>query len=213
MMASAQEDPRKAGTIWTLGPHDPLADVQLLLPPHIRRVESADLPALETAMGQSGEARRRLEGERQAYAAWVDGELAGYGWVSFEEEYIGELRLRLRLRPQEAYLWDCVTLPPYRRQHLYSALLAHAAADLRQAGIERIWIGADRDNLPSQGGIALAGFQHVADLGIKRVLAMRLVWVEGLAGVPEHLVAEARRAFLGERDQVWEAAGAGSLLG
>jgi hypothetical protein len=30
-----------------------------------------------------------------------------------------------------------------------------------------------------------------------------MVWVKGLPGVPESLVAEARRVFLNERDQVW----------
>ena len=209
MMASAREDPRKAGTIWTLGPLDPLPAIRPLLPAHIRRLGNGarELHALEAAMNTPGEAQRRLANGRRAYIAWVGGQLAAYGWVSFDEEYIGELRLRIRLEPGEAYIWDCATLPAYRRQRLYSALLSYAAADLRNEGIGRIWIGANYDNLPSQKGIALAGFQPVADLGIERVVAMRLVWVEGLPGAPAELVTAARRAFLGERDRVWEAAG------
>jgi len=32
---------------------------------------------------------------------------------------------------------------------------------------------------------------------------MRLVWAQGAPGVPEELVAEARRVFLGDRERVW----------
>jgi hypothetical protein len=58
----------------------------------------------------------------------------------------------------------------------------------------------------SQRGIARAGFRYVADLLIVRVLAMRSVWEQGQPDVPESLVAEARRAYLNNRDKVWLAA-------
>ncbi len=146
---------------------------------------------------------RRLASGRRCYAAWVGEQLAAYGWVSFGEEHVGELNLRLRMLPGEAYIWDCVTLPDFRRNGLYSALLGYISAQLRREGLRRIWIGADLANLPSQRGIARAGFCHVADLLIERVLAMRLAWVQGRPGVPESLVAEARRVFLDDRDRAW----------
>ncbi|HSM70375.1 MAG TPA: hypothetical protein VK851_02435, partial [Anaerolineales bacterium] len=93
--------------------------------------------------------------------------------------------------------------PDFRRKGLYSALLVYILNELRAKNISRAWIGADLDNIASQKGIARAGFRHVADLVIERVLAMRQVWVVGLPGVPETIVAEARRAFLNDRDKVW----------
>lgn len=63
--------------------------------------------------------------------------------------------------------------------------------------------GADLDNTASQRGIARAGFHYIADLVIERVLALRLAWVQGRPNVPDHLVTEARRAFLDNRDKVW----------
>jgi len=123
--------------------------------------------------------------------------------VSPDEEYIDELSLRIKLVPGEAYIWDCATVPAFRHRHLYSALLVFIVGELRTEGLCRVWIGADQDNEASQRGIANAGFQHVADLGISRVLAMRMVWVQGRSGVPDHILAEARRAFLEDRDKVW----------
>jgi GNAT superfamily N-acetyltransferase len=205
MMVSADNDPRRAGTIWALNLDEPISPLAARIPAAFRRLESGSLLAQSANLyGETAtEFGRRLAAGKRSYAAWVAGELAAYGWVSFGEEFVGELNLRLRLLPGEAYIWDCVTLPAFRRNGLYSALLGYIAAQLRQEGLRRVWIGADLDNLPSRSGIARAGFCHVADLLIERVLAMRLAWVQGRPGVPERLVAEARRVFLDNRDQIW----------
>ncbi len=205
MMASADSDPRRSGTIWMVDLDEPSPVIAPLLPATFCRVGPEAASALVAAGGKDGSAEilKRFENGRRCYAAWVEGKLAAYGWVSPDEEYIGELSLRLRLVPGEAYIWDCVTVPAFRRQHLYSALLVYINKVLRAEGLCRVWIGADQDNLASQRGIANAGFHHVADLVISRVLALRLVWVQGEPGVPAPIIAEARRAFLDDRDKVW----------
>jgi hypothetical protein len=133
----------------------------------------------------------------------VEEKIASYGWVSFHEEFVGELHLRLKLRSSEAYVWDCATLPAFRGNYLYSILLTYILEDLRAERLRHAWIGTDLDNVVSQRGIARAGFQCVADLVIERVLALRQVWVQGRPDVPENLVADARRVFLNDRDSVW----------
>jgi GNAT superfamily N-acetyltransferase len=205
MMVSAENDPRRAGTIWALDLDEPVQPAAARVAASFRRLGTNATPASSAVLDREAlaEFNRRLASGRRCYAAWVGGQLASYGWVSFGEEHVGELNLRLRMLPGEAYIWDCVTLPAFRRNGLYSALLGYISAQLRQEGLRRIWIGADLDNLPSQHGIARAGFCHVADLLIERVLAMRLAWVQGRPGVPASLVAEARRVFLDNRDRVW----------
>lgn len=208
MMVSAENDPRKAGTIWSQNLADPSPEIRPQIPARFSRLTPESIPTLAAAMGASVgmEFMRRLETGRRCYVAYVHGELAAYGWVSFEEEFVGELRLRLKLLPGEAYIWDCVTLPAYRQKHFYSALLVYILGELRSEQLCRAWIGANLDNTASQLGIARAGFQRVGDLLIQRVLALRLVWVQGRPDVPDSLVAEARRVFLGNRDQVWMSA-------
>ena len=184
---------------------EPARAVQPLVPATIRRVGPNLVSALASTMGRdaSAELLNRFACGRRCYAAWVGDMLASYGWVSFEEEYIGELNLRIRLCPGEAYIWDCATISSFRRNRLYSALLVHIIGELHAEGYDRAWIGADLNNIASQRGIARAGFHHVADLVVARVLAMRQVWVQGMPDVPEHIVAAARRAFLHDRDKVW----------
>ena len=210
---SAENDPPPAGTIWMLNLDEPVPAVTLLIPATFRRVGADLLPALVSAMDgvSSAGLLKRFDNGRRCYAAWVEDQIAAYGWVSFEDEYIGELNLRVRLLPGEVYIWDCATIPAFRRNHLYSALLGYIIEELRTEGLCRAWIGADFDNKPSQQGMARAGFHHIADLIITRVPAIRQVWVQGQPGVPEPMVAEARRAFLNDRDKIWKTVNSSSV--
>jgi acetyltransferase (GNAT) family protein len=206
MMVSAENDPRRAGTIWMLDLDEPAPAIQVLIPATFCRIGPELLPALIATTGRDtwAELLTRFETGRRCYTAWVGDQLVAYGWVSFDDEHIGELNLRIRLLPGEVYIWDCGTIPAFRRNHLYSGLLGYMLAQLRLEGLCRAWIGADMDNSPSQQGIARAGFHHVADLVLARVLTLRQVWVQGQPGIPAHIVAEARRAFLNDRDRVWK---------
>ena len=204
MMVSAENDPRRAGTIWVLNLDEPVPAVAPLILASFRRVEASHVSSLSSTMGMSPEELlQRFETGRRCYAAWVEDQIAAYGWVSLTDEHIGELNLRIRLLPGEVYIWDCATVPQFRRNHLYSALLSHIITELHAERFCRAWIGADMENKPSQQGIARAGFHHVADLVVARVVAMRQVWAQGLPGVPEHIVAEARRVFLDNREKIW----------
>lgn len=204
-MVSAENDPRRHGTIWMLNLDQEISPVIPGVHADFRRITPDLAPALASSTDSLTltEITRRLESGRHCYAAWMDGQIVAYGWVSFEDEDIGELNLRIKLLQGEAYIWDCATLPAFRGKLLYSSLLTYILSELRLQNLCRVWIGADLANLPSQKGIARAGFCHVADLVIERVLAMRQVWVTGLPDVPESIVAAARRAFLNDRDKVW----------
>jgi len=205
MLAFAENDPRRAGTIWALNVDAPLPVVTPSVAATFRRVGPESILPLEAALGHEAAAEMlaRFAAGRFCYAAWVEGRVASYGWVSFDEELVGELNLRLRLLPGEAYIWDCVTAQPFRQHGLYTSLLGHIVTELRALPVCRAWIGANLENVPSQRGIARAGFRHVADLLVARVLTLRQVWVQGSPEAPENLVSEGRRAFLGNRDKVW----------
>lgn len=140
---------------------------------------------------------QRLSMGRQCYIARVAGKIASYGWISFDEEGIGELGLSMHLREGEAYIWNCATLPEYRGQRLYPALLFHMLGELKSAGFQRIWIGTDADNLPSQSGVALVGCQPVLEI----IQAEDGAFLSrGRPGVPLQDVLDADYALFGNRD-------------
>ncbi len=156
-----------------------------------------DAEALARAMGVAGttETQRRFESGRRCFVALVDGAIATYGWVSHGVESIGELERSFRMAPDEAYIWDCATLPPYRGQHLYRALLDYIATTLCRDGTRRIWIGASLDNTSSIRGFAAAGFQPVLTLTYLRLLGIGRVWMAGDTAASPALVARARECL------------------
>lgn len=191
------------GTLWAM---DLAARAPLSVVPQVAvtfgEVSGEDTAALATAMGlpDAGEVEQRFAAGSQCFAAWVEGKLAAYGWVSRGAERIGELERSLLMRPDEAYIWDCATLPPYRRQGLYSALLGNIATSLRDQGIRRVWIGASLGNRPSIQGFVAAGFQPAIRLTYMRVLMARGVWVRDEPDAPPGLAADARRALVESRN-------------
>jgi ribosomal protein S18 acetylase RimI-like enzyme len=199
-MVAAETQNSQSGTIWTLNLDEATPLITPLVPAAFTRLGREFAPALAEAMGNGAleEVYQRLETGRSCYAAWVEGQIAAYGWVSFDEEFIGELGLHLKLLPGEAYIWDCATLPAFRQKRLFSALLSYLLQALRLGPLCRLWIGADLDNTPSQRGIDRAGFHRVADLGVRHVSGQREIWVRGYPSVPETLVAEACRVYLGD---------------
>ncbi len=207
MTPASESEPQLAGTFWALNLEAPLlADLKPRLTAAFARVGVEATSVLAQAMGLDSPAPvlERFAGQRRCYVAWVDGTLAAYGWVTLDEEGIGELGLRLRLAPGEAYIWDCATLPSYRGQRLYPALLRHISRELQAEGFRLVLIGADSDNLASQKGMVLAGFQPVADMFRTAAPSRKPMWLRGRPGVPEPLVEGIRQAlFDTEGRRLW----------
>jgi ribosomal protein S18 acetylase RimI-like enzyme len=143
---------------------------------------------------------QRFAAGRHCYVARVAGQLVTYGWVTFDEENIGELGLSIRLKAGEAYIWDCATVPAFRGQRLYPALLTHILRALQAEGLQRVWIGTNRDNLASQIGIVAAGFQPVADFLIVNAPSKREVRLRGRTGVSKQDLEDVQHALSGNRD-------------
>ena len=212
MTQRAEAEAQPQGTLWTLDLDQPLPVGPVVQVPVVfMRAGPEVAQELAQAMDLNDPAVvvQRFDNGRQCYIGRIEGRLATYGWVTFDEEDIGELGLSIRLKAGEAYIWNCATLPAYRGQRLYPALLVHIVGELHHQGLHRIWIGTDTDNLPSQSGMALAGFQPIGDVVISRALTMRRAWLRGRPGVPEQLVMDVRYALFGEHEEVWLAPGSG----
>lgn len=147
---------------------------------------AADLPSPQPF-------QQRLAAHRRCFVAKMDGQIAAYGWVTQGAEYVGELERTFNLRPDEAYIWDCVTLAAWRGQHLYSALLNEIVYRLHNEGVQCVWIGASRQNEPSIRGIVNAGFISVADVVYRRFWNVTTMWMIDTPDAPPSLLAAAYR--------------------
>lgn len=203
MVSFSESDVQHMGLFWTLHLARPLpAAVIPHAPVTFRRIGSDVAEELASAMGLADPAPvfLRLRQGRHCSIGRSEGRLAVYGWITFDEEVIGGLDLRVRLLPGEAYIWDCATLPAYRGRHLYAALLTCMQRELQDAGFQRIWIGMDAGNLPSRAGVARAGFQHVVDIVQVRNTPARIFMARPAPGASQEDVQAARYALFGDRE-------------
>ena len=203
MTSSSEADVQHMGLFWTLKLDGPLpAAVVPRVPVTFLRASPEDAGELAAAMDFAGSVPvlQRFRRGRHCYIGRSEGRLVTYGWITFDEELIGGLDLRVRLLSGEAYIWDCATLPAYRGQHLYPALLSHMQRELQRAGRRRIWIGMDADNLPSQAGVALAGFQHIIDILQVRATPARTFLARPIPGASLEDVQAAQYALFGDRE-------------
>ena len=98
---------------------------------------------------------------------------------------------RESLHDDNAYIWDGGTVPTWRGQRCYSALLSHIIYQLHREGAPRIWIGASRQNQPSVRGFANAGFKPVVDLTYRRFYSLTLMWIQHVPSTRHPLLSAA----------------------
>ena len=197
------DDAQHAGIFWHLNLNETSSQDALTLVPGVtatfQRVGHEAIQPLSQAMEATDHTRiaQRFEQGKWCFVGRVDGEIATYGWVTFDEEHIGELGLTIRLRAGEAYIWDCATLPAYRGQRLYPALLTYMRRALAVAGLRSIWLGTDMDNIPSQKGVALVGFQPIVDAGLVNTSKGGGLWIRQRPDVSDQDAIDAHRLLLG----------------
>ena len=105
----------------------------------------------------------RFAAGHRAYLARWKGEPAAWGWVATRSAEIGELGFTFAIPNRERYLWNFVTLKPYRGMGIYPRLLdAIVRAEAPEA--ERFWVAYAPENHASGSGIRKAGFVAVAEL-------------------------------------------------
>lgn len=194
---------RERGTLWAFEGQDGLPPLcSARIPTEFAEVRGDQLAELANAMNLPNlePIQQRLQGGRRCFSLRADGQIAAYGWVTRGVECVGELERQFHLRSDEAYIWDCGTLPDWRGQRCYSALLSQLVRELLREDVRRIWIGASRHNQASIRGVANAGFSHVLDLTYRRIFRLTLIWIDRVSA-GRALVAAAYRILLNAHER------------
>ena len=192
------------GVLWAMELNVPPPRVAPRIAAQIQELDTDAIPALVAAgSADSDTLARRFAGERRCFGVYVENTIAAYGWVSQRSEYIGEQEREFKIPNDEAYVWDCATLAPYRNQHLYSALLSHINHVLYQEHMRRTWIGAQEKNCASLHGFSNAGFHPILLTTYTRLLDLHAVWVAPWKNAPRELVTSFQRAWTADDQHVW----------
>lgn len=123
--------------------------------------------------------RYRHLGRNDAYAVWVDDQLAHIAWlITVEHDQALTVR-NIKLRPGEVEITHCETLPAYRGQGLYPLMIRSLCQFAAQQGSQRVFMLTSCDNLASQRGIEKAGLKRCGQ--VKRLVFPALPQYAGLA--------------------------------
>jgi GNAT superfamily N-acetyltransferase len=192
------------GTLWVWEAEDELPEVEeTLAGVAFQEVGAREVDELARAMEgvDVDTIRQRLESDRRCFCLVSEEQIASYCWVTHGPEWVGEWERQFSFDENEAYIWNCGTLPPWRGHGLYSYLLGRIVHHLHQERVARVWIGAAKRNEPSVRGIENAGFKHVTDASYFRLLRLTLVWLRVAAGTARSLNRASRRVLLHERER------------
>jgi GNAT superfamily N-acetyltransferase len=135
----------------------------------------------------------RLARGCRCFGAWLDDELAGYGWLSTQPEWIGELELEIKPGVDEGYVWNCFTLPHHRRRGVLRGLLAEIRSRAREEGFTRLWIGSVA--IPAEKAFGLGGFTPALVFASEVIVGYRWLQVRPAPGADPALVAAAHQVI------------------
>jgi ribosomal protein S18 acetylase RimI-like enzyme len=143
--------------------------------------------------GEASLVRPRFARGVRCFAAIVDGAIAGYGWLSTQPEWIGELQLDISPGPGEAYLWNCATVPEHRRRGIFKALLTGISNHAQAAGLRRLWIGSVA--IPAEKVVGPSGFRRALRFSTWTLGSAHVLISRPAAEADAKLVREARIAL------------------
>ena len=194
----------ECGTLWAIDAAEQLPPLcPARAPTEFAEVRDEDHDQLAGAMSLPNPEliRQRLQGGRRCFSLRAGGQIVAYGWVTRGPECVGELEREFHLEDDEAYIWDCATIPAWRGERCYSALLSQLIHELFREDVRIIWIGASRDNQASIRGIANAGFNHVVDLTYRRAFRLTLIWFSRADTARSPILAAAYRILLSAHER------------
>jgi GNAT superfamily N-acetyltransferase len=160
----------------------------------VAEADSASLPVIAGAMGSDDDlARKRLARGCRCFGAWIGHDLAGYGWLSTGPEWIGELELEIAPDPGDGYVWNCATVPAYRRRGVFRSMLAGMIAQAREDGLRRIWIGSVA--IPAEKAVGPSGFAPALVFSTTAIAGLRLMRIASAPTADAALAADALRVL------------------
>lgn len=145
----------------------------------VRLAQSGDISKLAEKFG--GRAIR--EGTKKGHLCFIadiDGEIAHYKWVAFDEAYVSELKRNIRFDSNSAYIYSVYTVPEYRGFGLDPTVTTKVFDYLYEKGIEKVYILVSHDNLPSLRVMQKVGYRKIGEIGFNQVLGSRKYTCEGV---------------------------------
>lgn len=136
----------------------------------IKELTTADINKMLEVMyvSRAGLQGRFSRGDR-CFAVLDNDKIVSYFWAQFGLRDLCELHLKFNLSPNQAWMYNAVTVKIARGRGLYPDLIRHMAKVLLQSGINESFIDVDLRNRSSIRGLEKAGCTRVILIHMKRI--------------------------------------------
>jgi len=117
--------------------------------------------------------RARFAAGDRCFAVVDGGEIASYMWVAGKTHQLSEAYLSFRCGPNQAWLYNAVTVKSARGKGYYKQLFRHLSSVLGEEGTSELYGFAEEANAPSRAGMRKAGFAPVVRFEVTKILSSR----------------------------------------
>lgn len=113
--------------------------------------------------------KERFKDGYKCFGFFLNGKVAHVAWVkNVMNGYLNDGFNIFKIN-NGIWIYDCFTMPEFRRKGVYSSSLVYLQKILQQSGGEGVFIGVDLGNIFSQKGIKRAGFRYLHTLHCHRI--------------------------------------------
>jgi GNAT superfamily N-acetyltransferase len=169
------------------------------LPLELRDLAEDDIADYCRQRADPGEAevRRRLAAGYRCLVSWSEGRIIGEIWLGYEELWLGKLQRRIRLAPDDVYVYYSFVVPELRGRNVGTARARLMGERLMKAGSRRLVYTVAPHNRPGLGAPAKLGAERLGSVGYLRIgpyqrdfarlRGRRFEWTRHVAGAPNAL--------------------------
>jgi ribosomal protein S18 acetylase RimI-like enzyme len=145
-------------------PHDPSLN--------IKELTAADIDKMLEVMyvSRTGLQKRFSRGER-CFAVLDNGKIISFFWAQFCIRNIRELHLQFNLRPNQAWMYNAITVKTARGRGLYPNIIRYMARVLQDSGIDEAFVDVKPNNTASVNGLKKAGYTPVVLINMRKVFS------------------------------------------
>jgi len=143
---------------------DPSLEIKELTPSDIDRM-------LEIMYLSRTAIRERFGRGERCFAATNGEDIISYFWAMFGARRLDELFLEIKLRPNQAWFYNAITVKSARGKGCYPNIIRYMARALKADGFDECFIDAEERNQPSTRGMEKAGCKRLVKIRINKLLS------------------------------------------
>ena len=138
----------------------------------VKLASSSDVLRLTERFGGRGKMEALKRGHL-CFIAEIEGEIVHYKWVTFDEVYVSELKRKMHLNCNSAYIYAVYTVPRFRGLGIDPKVTISVFDYLYGKGVEKVHILVSSSNFPSLRVVQKVGYRKMGEIGFLQVFSYK----------------------------------------